>query len=306
MAGPLLALVGPTGSGKTQAGIVVAERLGAEILCVDSMSVYRGMDVGTAKPTAAERARVPHHLVDVAAPEEDFSVARFQSLAKEALAAVTARGRAALLVGGTGLYFRAVVDELSFPGTDPGTRRLLEEEGARLGADGLYRRLEESDPAAARKIEPSNVRRTVRALEVAAVTGRPFSAFAEGWDRYPTNGLRAAGVRVDPPALRDRIERRVRAQFEAGLLDETRALMGRGMGPSLTARQAIGYAEAIEHLEGALTVDEAVTRAVKRTRGLARRQLAWFRRDPRIRWFDVGENGAVEIVDELTEFLRDG
>src|ERR687887_290961 len=239
---PLLALVRPTASGKTDAALAIAERLGAEIVSVDSMTVYRGLDVGTAKASPGDRARVRHHLVDVADPTEEFSVARYQQLARRAIEDIDARGARPLLVGGTGLYFRAVVDELDFPGTDPETRRALEVEAHSLGAGRMYRRLRDVDPVAARKNEPSNMRRTVRALEVAAVTGRPFSSFAEGWDRYPTNGLRAAGVRVDPRALRDRIERRVRAQFEAGLLDETRALMGRGMGPSLTARQAIGYA----------------------------------------------------------------
>jgi tRNA dimethylallyltransferase len=198
------------------------------------------------------------------------------------------------------------VDGLSFPGTDRPTRRALEEEAERIGSDALYLRLQELDPAAATRIEPSNVRRTVRALEVAAVTGRPFSTYAVAWDRYPAGGLRAAGVRVDPGVLRERIERRVRAQFDHGLLEEAAALRRRGFGPSLTARQAIGYAEAIEHLEGAMTLEDAVARTVKRTRALARRQLAWFRRDPRIRWFDAGSDGALSIVDELTEYLRHG
>ncbi|MFL5798514.1 MAG: tRNA (adenosine(37)-N6)-dimethylallyltransferase MiaA [Actinomycetota bacterium] len=303
---PWPALVGPTASGKTEAGLVVAGRLGAEILSVDSMLVYRGMDVGTAKPTAEERARVPHHMLDVGAPGESFSVSRFQALADRALEDIGGRGCGVLLVGGSGLYFRSVVDGLSFPGTDPGTRFDLEREAEALGPERLYARLAALDPAAAAKIEPGNVRRTVRALEVAAVTGRPFSAFAADWGRYPPGAVRAAGVDVDPAALRARIEDRARSMVAGGLVEEVRTLLERGAGPSLTSGQAIGYAEVIEHLTGHMTLDAAVARTVKRTRALARRQMAWFRRDPRIRWFRVGAEGAAGIVDELTEYLRDG
>ena len=300
---PILALVGPTASGKTDAALAIAERLGAEIVSVDSMTVYRGMDVGTAKPSPGDRARVRHHLVDVADPADEFSVARYQQLARRAIEDIDARGARPLLVGGTGLYFRAVVDELDFPGTDPETRRALEVEAHSLGAGRMYRRLRDVDPVAARKIEPSNVRRTVRALEVAAVTGRPFSSFAEDWDRYADAPLRAAGVHLDPEILAERIEHRVRSQVAAGFEDEVRALVERGAGPSLTARQAIGYAEMIEHLAGAITLEEAILRTVKRSRALARRQMAWFRRDPRIRWFTAGPGGATEVVDDLTEYL---
>ena len=303
---PWPALVGPTASGKTEAALAIAERLGAEILSVDSMLVYRGMDVGTAKPTAPERARVPHHLLDVAGAGESFSVSAFQALAHDALAGIAQRGAGVLVVGGSGLYFRAVVDGLSFPATDPATRRGIERQAEALGPVGLYERLAASDPDAAAKIEPANVRRTVRALEVAAVTGRPFSSFAADWERYPPEAVRAAGVDMEPGVLRARIERRVDAMAAGGLLEEVRQLLDEGAGPSLTSGQANGYAEFIEHLAGRLSLDEAVARTVKRTRALARRQLAWFRRDPRIRWFRAGPDGAAGIVDELTEYLRDG
>jgi tRNA dimethylallyltransferase len=303
---PWPALVGPTASGKTEAALVVAERLGAEILSIDSMLVYRGMDVGTAKPSTAERSRVRHHLIDVAGPDERFSVSRFQTLAGAALDEIGDRGGRVLVAGGSGLYFRAVVDGLSFPGTDPDTREELERQAEALGPDRLHARLASLDPAAAAKIEPGNVRRTVRALEVAAVTGRPFSAFAADWERYPAEAVRAAGVAVDPAALRARIEARVRTMVASGLVEEVRTLLEQGAGPSLTSGQAIGYAEFIEHLAGRKTLEEAVAGTVKRTRALARRQLAWFRRDPRIRWFPAGADGAAGIVDELTEYLRDG
>jgi len=301
---PLLALVGPTASGKTDASLVIAERLDAEIVSVDSMTVYRGMDVGTAKPSAEERSRIPHHLVDVADPDEEFSVARYQELARAAVAEIAARGRRALAAGGTGLYFRALADEFEFPATDPATRRALEDQAEREGPEALYRQLEAVDPRAAGKIEPGNVRRTVRALEVASVTGRRFSTFAEAWERYPGEHVRAAGVAIPPDVLRDRIERRVRAQFEGALLDEVRTLLDRGLGPSLTARQAIGYAEAALHLDGRMPLEDAIARTSKRTRALARRQIAWFRRDPRIHWFEAGPTGAIEVADEMTEYLR--
>ena len=305
-AGPLLALVGPTASGKTEAGVLLAERLGAEVLSFDSMSVYRGMDVGTAKPSPEERGRVPHHLVDVVDPAEPFSIARFQTLARRALAEVAGRGRPALLVGGSGLYFRAVVDDLDVPPTDPGTRAELESEARAAGPARLHARLRSLDPDAAGRIEPGNLRRTVRALEVATITGRPFSSFADDWRRYPADRVRAAGVRVRPEVLRRRIEERVNRQVDEGLVDEVRALLGGGFERFLTAGQAIGYAEMVEHVTGRITLQEAMALMVRRTRALARRQLAWFRRDPRVRWFEAGDEGAPSHVDEIGEHLAHG
>lgn len=299
----LLSLVGPTASGKTRAGIEVAERLGAEIVSVDSMLVYRGMDLGTAKPTAEQRARVPHHLLDVAEPSEPFSVARYQALAREAIRQVRSRDHAVLLVGGSALYERAVVDELEFPATDADIRKDLEAEAAMVGPTGLHERLEASDPAAAAKIGPSNVRRTIRALEVAELTGQPFSSFAGGWDVYEPQRVRAAGISVSGPALRARIETRVTEMLERGWLDEVRTLVERGFGSWLTSAQAIGYAELARHLAGEITLDEAIVGTVKRTRALARRQLAFFRRDPRIRWFEAGEDGAEPLVEDVAAYL---
>jgi len=301
---PLLALVGPTASGKTEAAIELARGFGAEIVSVDSMLVYRGMDVGTAKPSPADRSRVPHHLIDLAEPSEPFSVARYQALGRACLAEMTGRRARPLLAGGSGLYFRALVDDLEFPGTDPATRAELEAEASALGAEGLHRRLEVADPAAAAKIEPGNVRRTVRALEVAAVTGRPFSSYADAWDRYPADRVRVAGIALPTELLRERIGTRVIAMVERGLIDEVRGLLDRGFGDWLTSTQAIGYAEFAAHLGGRLTLDEAVERTVKRTRQLARRQLAWFRRDPRIRWFDAGAGGALDVLDDVRAYLH--
>ena len=295
----LLALVGPTASGKTEAALAIAPHLGAEIVSVDSMLVYRGMDVGTGKPTAEQRAAVPHHLLDLAEPSERFTVARFQELARGVLRSVARP----LLVGGSGLYLRAVVDDLAFPPEDPVVRASLEAEADDLGAEALYRRLAEMDPVAAARIEPGNVRRIIRALEVTAISGAPFSSFAASWDRYDSNRVRPAGIRLDREAQRARIAERVLAMLENGWLDEVQALMDRGFGAWLTASQAIGYAELAEHLDGRLSLDEAAERTVKRTRELARRQMAWFRRDPRIRWFDAGAGGAPEVADDIRTYL---
>ena len=299
----LLALVGPTASGKTEASLPVAGALGAEIVCVDSMLVYRGMDVGTAKPTVEQRQRVPHHLVDRADPAEPFSVARFQQLARETLADIESRGKRALLVGGGGLYYRAVVDGLEFPGTGSHTRSLLQAEVSVLGPEALYRRLEGFDPEAARKIDPSNERRTIRALEVAAITGRPFSAFARDWATYSKDAVRAAGIDLPRAVLHRRIEQRVLAMMPR-LIDESRRLLERGFGSFLTSSQAIGYAEAAACLEGAIGQEEAVAVTIRRTKALARRQMAWLRRDPRVQWFAAEEEGALEMVEEIEAYLR--
>jgi tRNA dimethylallyltransferase len=296
----LSALVGPTASGKTEAGIALAEALGAEVCSVDSMLIYRGMDVGTAKPTSAQRARVAHHLMDLASPSERFTVARYQAAARATLATISRP----LLVGGSGLYFRAIVDDLAFPPEDAEVRAALEREAAALGVERLYRRLADLDPVAAARIEPSNVRRVVRALEVPAITGARFSGFAAKWETYDPERVRAAGVRIERSVLAARIADRVEAMLAMGWVDEVAGLVVRGFGGWLTSTQAIGYAELAAHLDGRLSLDEAVARTVKRTKELARRQEAWFRRDPRIRWFDAGAGGASEALDAIRAWLE--
>jgi len=300
---PFAALVGPTASGKTDISIELAERLGAEIVSVDSMLVYRGMDVGTAKPTTEDRARVRHHLIDVAEPREPLSVARYQQLAHAASSQIRRRGARELLVGGSGLYFRAAVDDLEFPETDHATRAELEDEARAAGAARLYERLSDLDPVAATRIEPTNVRRTVRALEVAAITGREFSSYASAWERYPADRVRAAGVDLPRASLEARVRERVRAMVRAGFIEEVERLVARGLSDWLTSSRAIGYAEIARHLAGELTLQEAIDGTVKRTKNLARRQRAWFRRDPRIRWFQPDERGLEPLVDALAEYL---
>jgi tRNA dimethylallyltransferase len=301
-----LALVGPTASGKSEASVLLAPGLGAEIVSVDSMLVYKGMDVGTAKPSPAARAAIPHHLLDVVEPSEPFSVARFQALGRAVLEDLARRGVRPLLAGGSGLYLRAMVDDLEFPGTDAATRAELEAEASAVGAATLYGRLAALDPVAAGRIDPANARRTIRALEVPAITGRRFSAFSEAWDRYPQERMRAAGIEIVPDVLAVRIRDRVGAMLARGWLEEVRRLLERGFGDWLTSTQAIGYAELARHLQGRTSLEDAVEQTVKRTRHLARRQMAWFRRDPRIRWFPAGPEGALGPLEELRRYLGAG
>jgi tRNA dimethylallyltransferase len=241
------------------------------------------MDIGTAKPTPEERARVPHHLVDLVDPGEEFSVARFQPLARAAIAEVLGRGRVPLLVGGSGLYFQAVVDDFVFPPTDHAVRARLEAEAAAGGLPELYRRLAAVDPPGAARIQPENLRRTVRALEVMELTGRPFSSFRVAMDA-PVSRYRLTVLGLDPGAelLRARVAERVAAMAEAGLVEEVRRLAERPL--SRTARQALGYKELLDAMEQGTPIPEALEAVVRRTRAYARRQLAWFRRDPRVRW----------------------
>ena len=284
-----LALVGPTASGKSRAAGQIARRRGdIEIVAIDAFTVYRGMDVATAKPTAEERAEVPHHLVDVLDPDEELTVAQFQVLARDAIAAVRGRGRVPLLVGGSGLYFRAVVDDLRFPPTDPGVRAGLEKR-YRDDPEGAHATLRRLDPRAAEGIAPENLRRTVRALEVLELTGEPFSAFATAWDEhvsiYPD--LEVAYLEPEPAALRAAIADRARAMVEEGLMEEAAALR-RGPGLSRTAAQAIGYAEAFAVLDGTLAEEELAGAITTRTWRFAKRQRGWFRADPRCTPVDAG------------------
>ena len=287
---PHLALVGPTASGKSALAVEVARRWpDVELVSVDSMQVYRGLDIGTAKPSPAERAEVPVHLVDLADPDEDFSVAQFQAAALAALAAIEDRGHRALLVGGTGLYVRAVVDGLALPPQWPEVRAELE---AEPDTAALYRRLAGRDPVAAGRMTPSNRRRVVRALEVVVGSGRPFSSFGAGLDVHPPTRFRMAGVWLPRPVISERIARRLAAMVHAGLVEEVAGLKARPGGLSRTAAQALGYREVLRHLAGECTLDEAVAEAVRRTRAFARRQRMWFRRDPRITWY--GSEGTRE------------
>jgi tRNA dimethylallyltransferase len=257
------------------------------------------MDIGTAKPTIAERAEVPHHLIDVLDPWEDGTVAWFQRAARAVLADIESRGRRALLVGGTALYLQAVVDGLEIPGRYPDARAPLEDDP---DTAGLHRRLAVLDPVAASRMEPTNRRRVVRALEVTLGSGRLFSSYGPGLGAHPETPFRLVAVERSSEDLATRIERRYAAQLEAGLVDEVRTLQAHPRGMSRTATQALGYKELLAHLTGESSLEDAVDLAIRRTRRFARRQRAWFRRDPRIRWLDATEladHGPNRLVDAL-------
>jgi tRNA dimethylallyltransferase len=287
-----LSLVGPTASGKSAVALDLARRHpDLELVSVDSMQVYRGMDIGTAKPSAAEQAEVPHHVIDVADPDEEYTVARFQADVAAALAGIGARGHRAVLVGGTGLYLRAAVDGLEIPGRFDAVRAELDDEP---DTAALHRRLAELDPVAATRMEPENRRRIVRALEVTIGSGRPFSSYGPGMATYPAVPFPIVGLRLDRGDLDRRIEARYQAQLDAGFVAEVTGLAARPGGLSRTARQALGYRELLGHVAGETTLDEAVDLAVTRTRRFARRQERWFRRDPRLTWVEAGHNALVD------------
>ncbi|WP_034514377.1 tRNA (adenosine(37)-N6)-dimethylallyltransferase MiaA [Actinomyces sp. oral taxon 170] len=295
---PRVAVVGPTATGKSALALDLAERVQAigpaaraEIINADASLLYRGMDIGTAKPTPVERAHVLHHQVDVLSVRDRASVAAFQRSARGDIDAVESRGHLPIIVGGSGLYVRALTDDLDFPGTDPAVRARLSERAEREGAPVLHAELSRVDPVAAERIEASNTRRIVRALEVIEITGRPFSASLPRYeDIAPTVHL---ALRCQRALLDLRISARARAMFEGGLVEEAEALVAEGLREGETASQAIGYAQALAVIDGRLSVDEAVASTALATRQLASRQIKWFRRDPRVHWIDVDldENG---------------
>lgn len=315
---PPLAIVGTTASGKSALAMGLARHRGdVELVSVDSMQVYRGMDLGTAKPSAAEQAEVRHHVIDLVDPWEPFEVRSFQEAVAAALADIAARGRRAVLVGGTGLYLQAVVDGFEIPGQFPEVATELEAELDAAGegdaaGDGeareravraLHARLAELDPVAAERMEPTNRRRIVRALEVTLGSGRPFSSYGPGVATFPPTPIALVGIRLPQEVVAERIEARYRQQVADGFLAEVERLHA---GPPLsrTAAQALGYRELLAHLDAreagapSPSLDEALDEAIRRTRAFARRQRAWFRRDPRITWLDA-ERDPLDRLDDL-------
>ncbi len=282
-------MVGPTAAGKSDLAVALAGRLGGEVINADSMQLYRGMDVGTAKLTRAERRGVPHHLLDIWDVTVTASVAEYQRLARAAIDRLLAEGRTPVLVGGSGLYVRGALDALRFPGTDPAVRAALEAELAELGSGALHRRLAAADPGAAEAILPSNGRRIVRALEVVEITGRPFTAQLPGPDEersvYPALHL---GVAVPRPELDARIATRVDRMWAAGLVDEVRRLEKAGLREGRTASRALGYQQVLAYLAGDCDEETAREETVRATRRFARRQESWFRRESRVHWLDAG------------------
>ncbi|WP_426595323.1 tRNA (adenosine(37)-N6)-dimethylallyltransferase MiaA [Cellulomonas sp. McL0617] len=286
----VVAVVGPTATGKSDLALALAQALGGEVVNADAMQLYRGMDIGTAKVPLDERRGIPHHLLDVLDPHEDASVADYQARARTAFDQIEARGHRAVAVGGSGLYVRALLDHMDFPGTDAQVRAALEERVEAEGARALHAELAAADPVAAEGIGPRNARRIVRALEVIALTGRKYSA------SLPQHVYEVPAVQIgldcDRAVLDDRIAGRVERMRNAGLVDEVEALLASGLGR--TASRAVGYAEILAMLRGELGEDEAFEAIAAGTRRLARKQMGWFGRDPRVHWLDAQDPGLVE------------
>ena len=298
----VIAVVGATATGKSDLAVAIAQALGGEVVNADSMQLYRGMDVGTAKLPLEERGGVAHHLLDVWDVREPANVAGYQGMVREIFAQVAGRGRTPVLVGGSGLYVRAALDDLDFPGTDDTVRARLDAELAADGAGALHARLAAADPRAAAAILPGNGRRIVRALEVIEITGAPFVATLPE-PAYAVPGIQL-GLTVERSVLTERIASRVERMWERGLVDEVRTLENRGLREGRTASRALGYAQVLRHLAGECSEDEAREDTFRATRRFARRQESWFRRDSRVRWLEVGENnGPGELAERALSAL---
>lgn len=299
----LAAIVGPTAVGKTRVAIEVAVKIGGEIISCDSMQVYRGMDIGTAKASPAERERVPHHLLDIVDPGVNYTVADYQRAAKRIIQDLNCRGKLPILVGGTGLYYQAVVDDYNFlpMPTRQEVRRHLENEASR-SLEGLYQRLQEVDPQSASVIKEGDRKRIIRALEVYELTGQPFSRFqTRNRNIYQ---LAVVGLHIDRAELYRRIEERVDSMIEAGLVEEVSRLYRRGYDLPLNSMQALGYRQILDYLKGEKSLAEAVENIKKETRRYAKRQLTWFRKDTRINWLNVAQyNEMEELVRKICEYI---
>ncbi len=297
-----LAIIGPTAAGKSALAMAIAaadDRV--ELISADSMQVYRGMDIGTAKPTADEQGAVPNHIIGVLEPRQVNRVSKFVKEVAVVTADIRRRGKIPVMVGGTGLYVRSIVDDLEIPDQFPDTRAELEVEPDTVA---LHRRLAELDPVAAERMEPNNRRRVLRALEVTVGSGRPFSSFGPGMERYRPSRINQIGCDRPRPSLDERIERRYQVQIDHGFLDEVTAVAEHPNGMSKTARQALGYKELLGHIEGGQPLEMALDIAKQRTRRFARRQQRWFRRDPRIEWFDL-DDVDIDRVQERVRMLLD-
>lgn len=294
---PILAILGPTGTGKSDLSIALAQELGGEIVNADALQFYRGMDIGTAKLPLAERGSIPHHLLDIMDVGEEASVARFQSTARETFAEIRSRGRVPILVGGSGLYVRAALDEIDFPPTDPAVRARLEAEVQTVGIGPLAQRLAEVDPeSAARNLDE---RRLVRALEVYEISGKPFSSYMPQ-RRYHAPAVQI-GLNIDRSLLHQRLAQRVDNMVDLGLLDEVRRLDAQGLREGKTASRAIGYAQFLAVLDGTMSMKEATEKTVIATRQFARRQVTWFGADDRVNWFDPTE---ADLVPRVLDRIR--
>ena len=295
----LVVIAGATATGKSALSIALAESIDAEIINADSMQVYRGMDIGTAKITVDERQGIPHHMLDVLDVNQDSTVAWYQSDARAAIDEIHSRGKNVVMVGGTGLYIKAVIDELNFPDTDPMVRHTLNKEAEQLGIDAMFERLERLDPAAALVIDRANLRRIIRALEVIEITGKPFTANLPRQEsvRYPH--ARQFGLVMDRDDLSERIDVRVNSMFEQGLVSEVEKLISEGLLQGRTAQRALGYSQVISYLHNELSLDAAIEETKRATRQYARRQETWFSRDSRIKWIATRQNRLETILESL-------
>jgi tRNA dimethylallyltransferase len=289
MSAPLIIICGPTATGKSDLALEVAQKYDGEIINADSMQLYRGMDIGTAKLTVEERRGIPHHLLDILKVSQDASVAQYQEQARAAIEDIQSRGKVAIVVGGTGLYIKSIVDEMNFPETNPELRKKLEDEAELLGAAELYSRLRLLDPEAAAAIEPANIRRIIRALEVIEVTGKPYSANLPSDTSLRFPDALHVGLSMERSSLAPRIEARVHRMFEQGLISEVESLLSEGLLEGATAQRAIGYAQVIALIRGEVTQKLAIEETVVATRQYVRRQETWFKRDQRIQWIGEGE-----------------
>ncbi|WP_284782121.1 tRNA (adenosine(37)-N6)-dimethylallyltransferase MiaA [Corynebacterium rhinophilum] len=294
-----IAVVGPTASGKSALGLALAHELDGEVVNVDSMQLYRGMDIGTAKLSPAEREGIPHHQLDVWDVTETASVARYQQAALRDIEDIMSRGKTPILVGGSMLYAQALVDDWQFPPTDPQVRAKYEARRADIGTDALHAELARVDPAAAAIIEDKDPRRTVRALEVIELTGKPFKASQPPKNGPPRWGTKLLGLRTDSEWLNPRIEKRTRLMFEQGLVEEVERLQDKGLVADSTAGRAIGYAQVLQAQRGELTWEDAVERTITGTRRYVRRQRSWFNRDKRITWLDAAGDTTAEALHAL-------
>jgi tRNA dimethylallyltransferase len=304
----LVAIVGPTAVGKTAVSLCLAKLISAEIISADSMQVYKGMDIGTAKPSLRDRQVVPHHLIDIIEPEKPFSVAEYQRLTRSVITEIQKRGRLPLLVGGSGLYIRAVIDKLDFPtgNIDSEIRQELEERAAKVGSKKLFWELIKVDPEAAQFIHPNNLRRIIRALEVYYLTGKPFSYFHKQWKvKKSIYNLKMFGLIMERSKLYANINSRVNRQIEQGLLEEVKELVKKGYKRFLTSRQALGYKELVDFLEEKTSWEAAIDLIKRKTRQYARRQLIWFRADPRVQWIDVTNLSVEETAQKIKSVLEE-
>ncbi|MGI9144357.1 MAG: tRNA (adenosine(37)-N6)-dimethylallyltransferase MiaA [Candidatus Planktophila sp.] len=295
----LVVIAGATASGKSALSIDLAQAIDAEVINADSMQVYRGMDIGTAKISHEQRQGIAHHMLDVLDVNQDATVAWYQSEAREVIDEIHSRGKNVVIVGGTGLYIKSVIDELNFPDTDPMVRHTLNREAEELGIDAMFERLERLDPAAALAIDRANLRRIIRALEVIEITGKPFTANLPREDsiRYPN--ARQFGLVMNRDLLSERIDVRVNSMFENGLVSEVQMLIDKGLLEGRTAQRALGYSQVISHLKGDTSLEEAIEETKRATRQYARRQETWFSRDTRIKWISTQQPRLESILESL-------